>query len=85
MCAQGAHAVLLDIDADARPLSSMDLSGGAVTLAIGGERGWSDDERGLFRRLGYVTASMGDRILRSETAAVAGVALALSRMPSTGV
>ena len=85
MCAQWAHAVLLDIDADARPLSSMDLSGDAVTLAIGGERGWSDDERGLFRGLGYVTASMGDRILRSETAAVAGVALALSRMPSTGV
>lgn len=83
-CSGDAHAIVLDIDADARPLASMDLSTGPVTLAIGGERGWSDDERGLFRRLGYVTASMGDRILRSETAAVAGVALALSRMSSRG-
>ena len=72
--------VLLDNAIGAVPLSGMDLSGRSVAIAVGPERGWSSRERKLFLDAGYVPAIMGSRILRTETAAVAGVALSLSRM-----
>jgi RsmE family RNA methyltransferase len=51
-----------------------------VVLAIGGERGFSDRERMLFREHGFQFASLGKRILRTETACSAGVAVLLGRM-----
>ena len=72
--------LLLDNVIGAVPLSGMDLSGRSVTLAIGPERGWSDRERKLFISSGYTPTIMGSRILRTETASVAAVALSLSRM-----
>ena len=72
--------VLLDNAIGAVPLSGMELEGRSVAVAVGPERGWSDRERSLFLEAGYVSALMGRRILRTETAAVAGTALALSRM-----
>ncbi len=73
-------SLLLDNSIGAVPLSGMDLSGRSVTLAIGPERGWSDRERKLFISSGYTPTIMGSRILRTETASVAAVALSLSRM-----
>ncbi|MDA3940996.1 MAG: RsmE family RNA methyltransferase [Spirochaetia bacterium] len=49
-------------------------------LAIGSERGWSDRERNIFRREGFVFASLGCRTLRTETASTAGITLLLARM-----
>lgn len=72
--------ILLDNVIGAEPLSSMDLSGKSVTLAIGPERGWSDRERKLLLSAGYKPALLGSRILRTETAVSAGSAVALSRM-----
>lgn len=72
--------LLLDNVIGAVPLSEMDLRGKSVAVAIGPERGWSERERRVFLDSGFIPAIMGSRILRTETAAVASVALALSRM-----
>ena len=48
---------------------------GSVVLAIGPERGWSDDERVAFRAAGFDFAHLGSRVLRTETACVAALTL----------
>ena len=71
---------LLDNVVGAEDLSKLDLIGKRVTLAIGPERGWSDRERKIFIENGFKPVLLGSRILRTETASVAGAALALARM-----
>jgi RsmE family RNA methyltransferase len=51
-----------------------------VVLAIGPERGWSDRERGMLEESGFLRLSMGGRALRTETACVAAVAVALEKI-----
>ena len=50
-----------------------------MVLAIGPERGWSDRERDMFEKAGFLRLSMGSRALRTETACVAAVSLALEK------
>jgi RsmE family RNA methyltransferase len=52
----------------------------AAVLAIGPERGFSDDERATLRQAGFAFAHLGDRILRVEAAALVGGALMLARL-----
>lgn len=47
--------------------------GQALVMAIGPEGGWTDAEMITFSHAGFVGASLGDRILRSETAAIAAM------------
>jgi 16S rRNA (uracil1498-N3)-methyltransferase len=49
-------------------------------LAVGPEGGWTDDELQWFRESGWVAASLGDTILRAETAAMVATALALDAL-----
>jgi 16S rRNA (uracil1498-N3)-methyltransferase len=51
-----------------------------VTLAIGPEGGWTAEELLWFRESGWVAASLGDTILRAETAAIVATALALDSL-----
>jgi 16S rRNA (uracil1498-N3)-methyltransferase len=46
-----------------------------VALAFGPERGWSADERAILREAGFELAHLGPRVLRTETAVVAAVAI----------
>lgn len=46
-----------------------------VTIAIGPERGWSAAERDLLRARGFEMVHLGSRVLRTETACVAAVAI----------
>jgi RsmE family RNA methyltransferase len=46
-----------------------------VMIAIGPERGWSAGERDLLRGLGFEMRHLGSRVLRTETACVAAVAI----------
>jgi hypothetical protein len=48
-----------------------DASGGEVALAVGPEGGWTDDESQSFGQAGWISASLGNTILRAETAAMA--------------
>jgi RsmE family RNA methyltransferase len=47
-------------------------------LAIGTERGWTEKEMKLFSDFGFNAATLGDRILKTETAAIAAVSVILS-------
>ena len=61
----------------AKGLSEAKISG-PITLMIGPEAGWSDDEEVLMQRAGFRGVRCGPRILRTETAAlVALTALAI--------
>ena len=53
---------------------------GVVILALGPEGGWTDAELKLFQESGWISASLGNTILRAETAAIASLAVALSEL-----
>lgn len=50
------------------------------TLAVGSERGWSKDERNLLRESKFILAHLGNRVLRTETACIAGISLISSKL-----
>jgi 16S rRNA (uracil1498-N3)-methyltransferase len=50
----------------------------AIALAIGPEGGWTEDELQAFQQAGWISASLGNTILRAETAAIAAVAIVSS-------
>jgi RsmE family RNA methyltransferase len=75
----GSDLIVLDNVVGSVPLSTATIGESAV-LAIGPERGWSDRERKLFSDAGYRPMLLGYRVLRTETACSAGVAVLLSRM-----
>ena len=51
---------------------------GAMLLAFGPEGGWKPQELAAFRDAGWTGASLGDAILRAETAVIAAVAIIAS-------
>jgi 16S rRNA (uracil1498-N3)-methyltransferase len=51
-----------------------------VTLGIGPEGGWTNDELATFAAAGWRSASLGSTILRAETAAIAAAAIVLSEI-----
>jgi 16S rRNA (uracil1498-N3)-methyltransferase len=51
---------------------------GEILLAIGPEGGWAEDELQLFRKEGWISASLGGTILRAETSAIAATAITVS-------
>jgi 16S rRNA (uracil1498-N3)-methyltransferase len=51
-----------------------------LLLALGPEGGWTETELNLFREAGWISASLGNTILRAETAAIAAVAVVLSQI-----
>jgi len=55
-------------------------AGEQFVLAIGPEGGWTEDELAAFQRAGWISASLGDTILRAETAAIAATALVASAL-----
>jgi len=53
-------------------------AGESLALAVGPEGGWAEDELRLFAEAGWTAASLGERILRAETAAIAAMAIVAS-------
>lgn len=49
--------------------------GGAAAFAIGPEGGWTEEELSAARAVGFVEASLGQNILRTETAVAAALAI----------
>jgi 16S rRNA (uracil1498-N3)-methyltransferase len=71
---EGAVGLLLEPNADG-PLSEARLSNRRSVLVVGPEGGLDEDELTLARRLGYRTYRLGPRILRTETAGLAALAV----------
>jgi 16S rRNA (uracil1498-N3)-methyltransferase len=53
-----------------------------IVLAVGPEGGWTDDELQSFQQAGWISASLGNTILRAETAAIAATAVVASALHS---
>lgn len=52
----------------------------SVALAIGPEGGWTPEEMALFVQYNWQSVTLGPRILRAETAAIAAIAIASSHL-----
>ena len=48
----------------------------SVVLAVGSERGWTENERDQFRQNDFILAHLGERPLRTETAVIAAISIA---------
>jgi len=81
VCAADMNRVVLsESESDTRFRDVLPASAVDTVLAIGPEGGWSDEEFRWFRESGWVSASLGNNILRAETAAIVACALALDTL-----
>jgi RsmE family RNA methyltransferase len=55
-----------------------------VVVAVGSERGWSDRERDMLEAAGFLRLSLGGRALRTETACVAAMVIAMEKIGALG-
>jgi len=74
---QGVKIVLSENENEKRLRDVLNSGTPQVTLAVGPEGGWTADELYFFRDAGWIAASLGDTILRAETAAIVATAIAL--------
>jgi len=84
--AQEARPLLLALD-NVNPAQSLGSflqanppAGRPVFAAIGSERGWTNTERALLEERGFTRVGMGNRIMRTETAATVSASVILAQM-----
>jgi 16S rRNA (uracil1498-N3)-methyltransferase len=75
-----SRIVLSESETQTQLRDLLDSAQGNVILAIGPEGGWTEDELTLFQKAGWISASLGPTILRSETAAIAATAITISEL-----
>jgi 16S rRNA (uracil1498-N3)-methyltransferase len=63
-----------------RDVVKPEVASNGIVLAIGPEGGWTEDELQAFQQAGWISASLGNTILRAETAAIAALAVAASTL-----
>ena len=71
--ASGTTKILLS-PASELPLSRLSTADNRIVLAAGPEAGFTEEEEARLVQAGFVPASLGPRVLRTETAAVAALA-----------
>jgi 16S rRNA (uracil1498-N3)-methyltransferase len=77
----GETRIWLDEGERAAMLKDLVRPGGSgLILAFGPEGGWSTEEVAMFHEAGWKAASLGNTILRAETAIIAATAIAVSQM-----
>lgn len=80
---QGKTRILLDeSEVQVRLKGALQPASGedAIVLAFGPEGGWTQEEIALFHSAGWRSASLGNTILRAETAVIAALAVATSEL-----
>lgn len=75
----GSRLALDNYEAEAA-LADAPLAGVPATLAVGSERGWSSAERAVLREHKFTLAHLGPRVLRTETACTAALAVLKTRL-----
>jgi 16S rRNA (uracil1498-N3)-methyltransferase len=73
-----AHGVRLVADPGAAPPEWLEVADDGITVLVGPEGGFTDEERDAIHAAGFAGLPLGPRTLRAETAAVAALALAQS-------
>ena len=77
----GCQRVALDNYEASQAFSALSFPiGSAAALALGSERGWTVKERDLLRKQAFLFAHLGQRVLRTETAAVAALVLLRAKL-----
>ena len=71
---------LAESDEDTRLGDVLESQPATVALAVGPEGGWTDQELAWFCETGWAAASLGNTILRAETAAIVATAVALEAL-----
>jgi len=74
----GTRIVLSEVEQSLRLQDAVPKDAKSIVLAFGPEGGWKQDELEAFASAGWIAASLGPAILRTETAAIAAVAIASS-------
>lgn len=75
----GAKRLCLHPDPSLPSLSALPDLRPPLVLALGSERGWTEGELASLEGRGFTACGLGDRILKTETAATVAAAIALSR------
>lgn len=78
--AQGCRILLSEAEEDVTLTTALAQAKPPVTLALGPEGGWTPEELEMFAQAGWVSASLGQTILRAETAAIAAVAVTVAEL-----
>jgi 16S rRNA (uracil1498-N3)-methyltransferase len=73
-----SRIVLSEVEQEVMLKDAIPQDASSVLLAFGPEGGWTGQELAAFREGGWKSASLGNTILRVETAVIAAVAVALS-------
>ena len=63
-----------------RDTVNLNTADGEIILAVGPEGGWTEDELKSFHQAAWTSASLGNTILRAETAAIAATAVIASAL-----
>ncbi|OHD79663.1 MAG: hypothetical protein A3J97_04295 [Spirochaetes bacterium RIFOXYC1_FULL_54_7] len=77
---EGQLGTVLTEDTVSAMNRALDLSPPPLILAIGSERGWTPAELDLMAAAGFRFAGLGERILKTETAAIAATTIALAKL-----
>jgi 16S rRNA (uracil1498-N3)-methyltransferase len=80
--AAGSHKIVL-AESEEQTLLRDAVAGRAgaeIILGVGPEGGWAEDELEFFKTSGWISASLGETILRAETAAIAAIAVTMSEL-----
>lgn len=78
--AQGSRVVLSETEKDVPLKMALLENRPPLSLAFGPEGGWTPEENQLFADAGWKRASLGNTILRAETAAIAAVAVVMAEL-----
>jgi 16S rRNA (uracil1498-N3)-methyltransferase len=78
---QGSARILLsESEKDLMLKGTLQSAASDIVLALGPEGGWTEPELDQFREAAWLPASLGDTILRAETAAIAATAIVISEL-----
>jgi 16S rRNA (uracil1498-N3)-methyltransferase len=73
----GPRIVLSEVEENVMLKDAVPSDASPLLLALGPEGGWTERELSAFRDAGWTSASLGNTILRTETAAIVAVAIAM--------